>query len=273
MTITQDKTTQFATLEDGRKLCFSEFGDYEGIPIMLFHGFPNSRLDGELLDIVAKRKKIRVITVDRPGFGQSDFQPKRKGASTGAAYAAACAYSEPSRFSKIGALSPLGAIDFPKNCICPEHRLAFQLAALNPIFFQTIFWWYRSRHFGSREKAVNLCKRNAKNLPNSDATKLLNPVIMDIIIRTQSEACRNGTKGIAYEASLLGKPWGFDLESISSKIEFIIWHGESDSVAPVFSAKEFEIRIPNCKAKYYPCKGHYSLPLDHDEEILDDLKK
>lgn len=75
-TITKNK--RFINLKDGRRLCFAEWGDENGFPVFLFSGFPNCRLDGELLDKDAKEVGLRVFSIDRPGIGQSDFQRGRK---------------------------------------------------------------------------------------------------------------------------------------------------------------------------------------------------
>jgi pimeloyl-ACP methyl ester carboxylesterase len=64
---------------DGRRLAFAEYGDPAGRPCLYFHFTPGSRLDplvvfhdkAELLD------GIRLVAIDRPGFGRSDRQPGR----------------------------------------------------------------------------------------------------------------------------------------------------------------------------------------------------
>ncbi|TPX12917.1 uncharacterized protein E0L32_006797 [Thyridium curvatum] len=105
-------------LPDGRTLGYAEFGCPNGRPLMWFHGFPMSRLDGWAADRIARRRGIRVIAPDRPGFGLSTFQPSRRivdwpadvkaladhigikrfavlGLSGGGPYAVACAYALP----------------------------------------------------------------------------------------------------------------------------------------------------------------------------------
>ena len=108
------------TLSTGRKLAFSEFGDPQGAVIFYFHGWPSSRLQGELLDDTAKRYGLRVIAPDRPGIGLSEFHPGRSiadwpalmtdlashvnaekffviGVSGGGPYALVCAQTMPQR--------------------------------------------------------------------------------------------------------------------------------------------------------------------------------
>lgn len=68
-----DKKTQFLTTADGRRLCFAEWGRPDGVPVFVLHGSPGSRLG-----IAAETEAVvtdlggRLITYDRPGYGQSD---------------------------------------------------------------------------------------------------------------------------------------------------------------------------------------------------------
>ena len=66
MTVEIKKDTQFVTLRDKRKLCFAEWGDFEGITVFMFNGFPNSRFDGELVHQDAKKIGLHVFSIDRP---------------------------------------------------------------------------------------------------------------------------------------------------------------------------------------------------------------
>jgi pimeloyl-ACP methyl ester carboxylesterase len=68
-------TDQTIKLADGRALGYAEFGDPSGTPVLFFHGFPASRLEGIALDTPARAVGVRLIAPDRPGFGLSD--PKR----------------------------------------------------------------------------------------------------------------------------------------------------------------------------------------------------
>ncbi|KAH9909721.1 alpha/beta hydrolase [Xylariomycetidae sp. FL2044] len=72
-----DPYSQTLTLPDGRVLGFAEFGDPQGIPLLWFHGFPTCRYEAHGADAVARRHGIRILALDRPGFGLSTFQPGR----------------------------------------------------------------------------------------------------------------------------------------------------------------------------------------------------
>lgn len=61
-------------LEDGRLLAWAEWGDPRGRPLLLFHSSPGSRLFCPD-EVVTRAEGVRLITVDRPGYGGSDPTP------------------------------------------------------------------------------------------------------------------------------------------------------------------------------------------------------
>jgi len=62
-------------LKDGRLLGYAEYGDRQGRPVFFFHGTPGSRRMRHPDDQMAKAARVRLITVDRPGYGTSDSLP------------------------------------------------------------------------------------------------------------------------------------------------------------------------------------------------------
>ncbi|KAH8685326.1 Alpha/Beta hydrolase protein [Ilyonectria robusta] len=72
------RENQTFTLPDGRVLGFAEYGDPDGTPLLYFHGFPSSRIEASAVLEVANRRGLRCIALDRPGFGLSSPQPRRR---------------------------------------------------------------------------------------------------------------------------------------------------------------------------------------------------
>jgi len=125
------------TLSDGRRIAYCEWGPADGRPIVLSHGAPGSRVFGPDAGATIEAG-VRLITVDRPGYGRSDPQPNRQildwpadveeltaalrigeydvaGHSSGGPYALACAYRFPDRVKHVALIS----------CIAPyslSHR-------------------------------------------------------------------------------------------------------------------------------------------------------
>ncbi len=69
-------------LRDGRSLAYAEWGDPLGRPVVLFHGQPGSRLLCPDAD-ATESAGVRLITVDRPGYGRSDPESRTARSSPG----------------------------------------------------------------------------------------------------------------------------------------------------------------------------------------------
>ncbi|MGH6998719.1 MAG: LuxR C-terminal-related transcriptional regulator, partial [Phenylobacterium sp.] len=73
--IAQAPPVRFISLADGRRLAYREYGDPGGRAVLTFHeGLGSSLLPPET-DAVARRLGLRVVSAERPGFGQSDPAP------------------------------------------------------------------------------------------------------------------------------------------------------------------------------------------------------
>ena len=59
-------------LGDGRRVGMAVFGAGEGFPVIALHGMPGSRLMYATMVQAAARRGVRLIAVDRPGYGRSD---------------------------------------------------------------------------------------------------------------------------------------------------------------------------------------------------------
>jgi len=72
------------TLPDRRVLGFDDVGDPDGTPLIYLHGTPDSRLARHPDDTLASRAGVRLLAVDRPGYGVSSPLPSRAGLAWGA---------------------------------------------------------------------------------------------------------------------------------------------------------------------------------------------
>ena len=69
---------KYLALRNGGRLAFAEYGSEAGRPVFFFHGWPSSRMMGELTDAAGRELDVRIISPDRPGIWGSSFQPNRK---------------------------------------------------------------------------------------------------------------------------------------------------------------------------------------------------
>src|SRR3954464_12552820 len=65
-------------LASGASVTLSEYGDPAGKPVFFCHGWPSSRTMAELAHDAATELGARIISPDRPGIRDSQFQPDRR---------------------------------------------------------------------------------------------------------------------------------------------------------------------------------------------------
>ncbi|NOY61525.1 MAG: alpha/beta hydrolase [Calditrichaeota bacterium] len=287
-----DKTVR---LPDGRSLGYTVCGDPEGQPVFQFHGWPGSRLQAGFLDDEAAKAGIRVIGVDRPGMGLSDFQPGRQildwtndvvaladameidrfavlGISGGGPYVAACAYKIPDRLTGCGILAGMGPIDLQSTeGMESSTRAIFFIARRFPWLLGPLISLSMARNSRmDEEKIERLMPKIMRKLPEPDRKVLERSELMRLFIDDSRESFRQGTKGLAYECRLYVQPWGFRLEDIAFD-KVYLWQGELDVNVPVSMGRDMAEAIPNCEAKFYPNDAHLSTLFNHMKEIMGTL--
>lgn len=274
--------SQLIVLKDGRRFSFAEWGNPNGKPIILFVG-GSSRLVYPPIEL----SDIRLITVDRPGLGLSDFHPNRKlldlpddilqlsdtlglsqfavvGISQGGPSALACAFKIPHRLvavSVVSSLAPLPLVELQNKTLSPVATFA-RLAHDFPFALQLqsalAAWMVRLSPQWTFRQVL-------KSLPEPDRAIFdANPSLTTMFISDLQETYRQGSKGSAQEGLLAYRSWGFRLEDIRAKV--YIWHGESDQSAPVLMGRYLANAIPNCRVTYLANEGHF-LGLKYWREI------
>ena len=277
-------------LRDGRALGYAEVGDPLGQPVLHFHGTPSSRFEGSrpAVDEIATRIGARVILPERPGFGLSDFKPKRAildwpddvieladalnldrfavmGLSGGGPYVAACAWKISARLSAAGILSGLGPLDAPGafDGMAKSDRQLFAIAQRFPWLLRPLAW-YLTR--GMRENPDKIIEQFLADLPGPDKVAMNRPDVKEMLIKMAIGGLEQGVRGTAWEYALFTRQWGFRLEDISMSVH--VWHGEIDAACPISMGRYVASSIPSSRAKFYPKEGHLSLFVNHYEAVL-----
>jgi pimeloyl-ACP methyl ester carboxylesterase len=287
------RTDNRITLRDGRSLSYAEYGDSQGKPVLHFHGTPSCRLEGDrpAIDEIAARLGVRLIVPDRPGCGLSDFKPKRTlldwpddvveladalhldrfavmGMSGGGPHVAACAYKIPQRLSAVGIVSGASPVDAPGayDGMDTSDRQLFDMARKTPWLLRPVFWYAARQMRGNPGKTLEDLVAEACE---SDKATMTRPDVRDVFMKMGLGAFQHGARGAAWDMALLGRPWGFRLEDITTPVH--LWHGEADTMCPVGMGRYVAERIPDCHATFYPQDGHVSLIVNHFEELLSAL--
>lgn len=285
------RTDQTLTLSDGRTLGYAEYGDPDGVPGFYFHGHPGSRLEAQLAHDAAVERGLRVIALDRPGYGRSDFQPGRRildwpndvaeaadklgvreasvvGASGGGPYALACGYAQPEQFTSVGLVSGVGPYSAPHatDGLRWQNRVAYKLGARFPFIARLIMRSMARRVKRDPERVVKLI---AGAMSGPDAEIVARPEIGKVLEDVVTEAFRQGHEGAALDVVLIGSPWGFDVSEVKAQV--FLWQGEVDVLVTPSMGRYMAENIPDCKARFFPGEGHL-LVVDHIGEILDEFR-
>lgn len=286
------KLNQQATLPDGRRLGYDERGPADGKPLFYFHGSPSSRLESRLYvgDELLDSLNVRLVSVDRPGMGLSDFQPGRRqldwaadvlalanylnierfailAYSLGGPYGAVCAYAIPERLTRVGIVSGAALFTIPELVanVNEGTRRFLNLPREKPLlsrFFLGLMVGIMPRI------APGIFVKNASSfLPEPDrAIVATDPSFQQGFLRMVRAALRQGTRGVHHDSLLTVTNPGFRLQDI--KLPILLWHGEMDQNIPVDMARYMADALPNCDARFYPNEGHLSLFKKHAPQIL-----
>jgi pimeloyl-ACP methyl ester carboxylesterase len=288
------KSESFVQLQSGAVVAFQQFGDPNGAPVIFCHGWPSSCTMAQLTDEPARDLGICIISPDRPGISGSSLQPNRTladwylvvdrlvnhfgisefraiGISGGAPYAYAMATAMPRQVRAIAIVSgaiPIAELEDPEGLL-PLYRWMLALYRSRPRLLRRLF--YLARPILSLRPPVRFRPLLLKMLMlrPCDAESLRDAAAFEAIFESQRRAWRGSAEGVMADAQIYAQPWGFSLEDI--RVPVRLWHGKQDRAFALQLAEQAARRLPDCKARFIDNAGHYSLPIRHMREILQDL--
>jgi len=281
-------------LADGAVVAFQEYGDPLGRPVIFCHGWPSSRTMAQLADQPARAIGIRIISPDRPGISGSSLQLDRKlsdwprvveqlvndleigefrilAISGGAPYAYSTAVAMRERVRAIAIVG--GAIPFAElkdfKGLLPLYRWMLAFYRTRPQLLRQFF--RLARPFLAFRAPIRFRPLLLKMLllRPCDAASLRDDAAFEAIFESQRRAWRGSAEGVMIDAQIYAQPWGFAIEDVHVPVR--LWHGIQDRAFAVQLAEEIANRFPNCKARFIQDEGHYSLPIRHIRDILEDL--
>jgi pimeloyl-ACP methyl ester carboxylesterase len=249
-------------------------------------------LGSKLFDEVAQRLNVRVIGIDRPGMGLSDYKSNRKllnwpddvieladalaidrfpivGGSGGVPSVLACAYKIPDRLTAVGVLfgpRPLGEKGATAGWSRSMRVQAF-IGRNCPLWIEDQIM--KALALAVKRNPESAVQTTINRSSKADKAVLNQPMLKQLLIDCIRESFRSGSRGCALDFVINMKSWGFNLEDI--RIPINLWHGEDDNILPVAMGKYLANIIPHCHAQFLPHEGHYSLIPNHATEILNTL--
>ncbi len=286
--MSDDPTGRTLLLPDGRRLGYAEFGDPLGRPVLYFHGFPGSRLEARLAAAAARRQGVRLLAIDRPGYGLSDSLPNRSlldwpkdvahfadalglaqfgvlGVSGGGPFALACAAVLAGRIRGLALACPLGPLADAACRPCQPWPISATIR-FGHNFPGLIRWLGRqlARQVGCRPDLI--LKMLSLTSPAVDRELLKQADVRETMLASGRQAFVQGRSGVACDMEIYGAGWGFDPAAIPLSVT--LWQGLEDPVVQPAMAEYLAARLPACQLQLIDDEGHFSLPIRHMDEIL-----
>jgi len=293
------RENQTLSLPNGRILGYAEYGYPNGFPVFIFHGFPSSRLEAYPVDRIARRRRLRIIALDRPGFGLSTLQPHRRitdwpadvmafaqdthidrfavlGVSGGGPYALACAHALPHEMlSAVGVLAGAPPWEAGPQYMPWYSRATSWAATYWPTGFGAvtnaliaIIRWIMTTGPVTRwiDKLLESVKKAKKESTAAEDDLGLEEDVQPTtaerrkrLIRLGFEGFAQGSEGFVQEAQLLSA------QDWGFKFEDIdyepikIWHGSQDANAPVRMIRYMAKRLPHSVLHEFKGDTHFTM--------------
>ena len=270
-------------LPDGRTLAYDDVGDPNGMPVVYLHGTPDSRLARHPDDGVAERAGARLISVDRPGAGDSDHHPAGTltssgddlgqlldhlrieraallGWSAGGLFAIAVASVLRDRVlavGLIGTLPPAEAYDDLDlvAALGPGRRNFVELAReLTPRELAAELVAYLVPQPLTPELALQHVLESAGERGREELIGV--PGAAEQLARALEASVQSGVAGLQHDIALQLEP-GLDLSTVSAPVR--TFHGAQDGVSPPVVGAWLASHLPHGVLDLVPGAGHHLL--------------
>ncbi len=256
-----------------------------------FHGTPGSRTQLAFDEATVTTAGVRFICLDRPGYGFSTFQPRRRltewprdvehladhlgissfavlGASGGGPHAAVCGALLGERVRGVSIVSGVGPLANP-DVRASLGKGMQQVAKLATRRSPVLTALLRLQSEASRRWPAKAFDTSLRRLPASDIDILTRPAIRHVMEQSAVNASRTVSRAQAQDFELFASDWGFDLGSIAAPVH--LWQGDADTVVPPLHADVLHRSIPQSTLRTVPGGGHF-LIIDYLSEILEELR-
>jgi pimeloyl-ACP methyl ester carboxylesterase len=279
-------------LPDGRRADVRVSGPAGGLALVFIHGSPGSRDPIRVWERAAHARGLRLVSLSRPGYGESDRHPGRAvvdvvsdtaavlqvlgvprcvvvGWSGGGPHALACAarLDAAAAVLSLAGFAPYDADGLDWFEGLPDDSVAEFAAAV--------------RGEDDVRPVVARWRDEVLDVTGADFASGLEPLLaegertvltaefFDDVALTVREGFRAGVDGCVDDDLAFVRPWGFDLAEIS--IPTVIAHGSADLLVPSAHGRWLTSRIPGALSRFDTGDGHFSLAIRRVDAMLDEL--
>lgn len=271
---------QVIALPDGRKLGYCSIGN--GHPVIYFHGTASSRLEVLLLKDFAEKSDLKIIGVDRPGYGHSTYHQRKSlqdfncdvdfladhlgfdrfailGWSGGCPFALAYLALHPERVTKsLVASAPVLPFDVSTAHNFPLAKYVMKLPfvatfAMRQLRRQVL----KANNDPSAFLESNYGKQLLHGYSQTDLRFFSDLVWAGLMYQAMAEAFRSdsGVKAVVEEHMLFLKPYGFTFDRVPMG-KLVIWHGKDDLTCRVDNAYALAGLVKGSVLEVFEGRGH-----------------
>ncbi|MEV0799564.1 alpha/beta hydrolase [Kribbella sp. NPDC050281] len=283
-------TAELLTLADGRTLSVWEGGSPEGFPIVFHHGTPSGRLQAVLGAEAAARHHVRLVSFNRPGYGDStDTRPSLAsvgvdtlrvadalglgefavlGASGGGPYALAAGLADPGRVRAVGLAAGIGPWRLIESTESTDPDLPL-LALADAGDVDGALDGFRAQGRVAFDRMLTLADESMideffRGAPAADLGWL-----DDDARRHWAADVRDALRtydGYARDNVSWGGPW--DIDPTRLEVPAYLWYGAEDRLVPVSHGQWLAARIPTSTVVIHPGEGHGGAIFGHWDEMF-----
>jgi pimeloyl-ACP methyl ester carboxylesterase len=275
---------------DGRHLQVTEAGVPHGSAVFVHMGIPNSRLPYEPWVRAAERQGIRLISYDRPGYGDSDRDPGRSvascaqdvrtiaetlgieqmamhGWSGGGPHALACA----------ALLGDLVAAVAVRGSFAPPGAEGLEDAedgdsegvATDPAAWRAELERERAEMLAATPETMVTALQDQGLLSAADRDALT-PELAGYLCEVGKLGLAQGADGYCDDWMAIEQPWGFEIDQIRTPV--LVLHGRQDHFVPFAHGEWLAAHVPDGEAWLSDEDGHLTLG-SRIESVLEWLLK
>lgn len=278
--------TKTVTTADGRTLAFCEWGDPSGTPVFSLHGTPGSRLGRHPDEDIYRRTSVRLITYDRPGYGESTRHPGRIVADAAPDVATIADELGLTSFAVMG-----GSGGGPHSLACgvllgdrvTRCACIVGVAPMGPGGLTREEWLEGMVHGNVQETNWALAgeetlRRELQNLrpeiiaslesdssdplgedyalSSEDLAVLSHGGHREMMAKSTREAIGRSLDGWVDDDLVITRPWGFDPSQI--RVPVTVAYGPDDTLVPASHGKWLSQAIPDARVVVLP-GGHFAV--------------
>lgn len=269
-------------------LAYQEYGCAHGTPVFYFHDSGSSRLEASFFDDAGRQHGFRLIAVDRPGIGGSDYYQaaspvdfcndvlqladvlgiERFGVMSlgaGGIFALTLAHHHPERVS-----FKLSLAGVPGSVFNESHEQSYAASCWNELTPLLIKFLVRIRHRFFPDDPQQSIERLQKYLSYTDRKILADPQVFSALALDQQEALRNGYQGVAQDLAVCYRKLDFRLRDVS--VPTVIWQGGADRLSQRADCEYMVARMPDVRYHRVPNRGHFFF-IHRMDQVFDGLRE